>query len=270
MEAIRDSYVHGYSSRERKRLHDQSLTLQELFYCDTEYSAGSKVLEAGCGVGAQTRILAKISPKARFTSIDVSEASLRKAKALIHKEKIKNVEFMAADVFDLPFENESFDHVFVCFLLEHLENPVKALQRLKTVLKKGGTMTVIEGDHGSAFFHPKSEYASKNIQRLIDLQERMRGDPLIGRRLFPLLKSAGYENVNVSPRFVYADSSRPQMVEGFTKKTLIAMVEGVREDALTSNMMSRKMWEKGMEDLKKTALAGGTFCYTFFKGTAGK
>ena len=50
----------------------------------------------------------------------------------------------------MPFAPASFDHVFVCFVLEHLSRPAEALSSLKTVLKPGGSITVIEGDHGSA------------------------------------------------------------------------------------------------------------------------
>ena len=59
-------YVHGYSNREGARLLDQASTLAELLHGDTRYPAGSSVLEAGCGVGAQTVILARNSPEARF------------------------------------------------------------------------------------------------------------------------------------------------------------------------------------------------------------
>jgi cyclopropane fatty-acyl-phospholipid synthase-like methyltransferase len=55
-------YVHGYSAKENTRLADQATTLTELLHADTRYRAGSLVLEAGCGVGAQTVILAGNSP----------------------------------------------------------------------------------------------------------------------------------------------------------------------------------------------------------------
>lgn len=63
-------YVHGYDAREGDRLRDQAGTLADLLHHDTVYPAGSAVLEAGCGVGAQTVELARRSPDARFTSID--------------------------------------------------------------------------------------------------------------------------------------------------------------------------------------------------------
>ena len=83
------------------------------------------------------------------------------------------------------FGPASFDHVFVCFVLEHLREPVEALRRLRAVLKPGGTLTVIEGDHGSTFFHPHSDAAWRTIQCLIDLQAAAGGNALIGRELYP-------------------------------------------------------------------------------------
>jgi ubiquinone/menaquinone biosynthesis C-methylase UbiE len=81
-----------------------------------------------------------------------------------------NVTFQRADIFSLPFPPESFGHVFVCFVLEHLADPAGALQALRRVLKPGGSITVIEGDHGSAYFHPDSDAARRAIQCLVDLQ----------------------------------------------------------------------------------------------------
>ena len=263
-------YVHGYSGREYQRLRDQSQTLAELLHHDTFYPAGSRVLEAGCGVGAQTVILAKNSPQARFTSVDVSPASVKTAEAAVSRAGLSNVTFQPANILKLPFPKASFDHVFICFVLEHLPEPVRALRCLKAVLKPGGTLTVIEGDHGSTFFHPRSDAAWKTIQCLIDLQSQGGGDALIGRQLFPLVRSAGFRKVKVSPRFVYVDASRPAWVEGFTHNTYIAMVEGVRDRALAAGLIDRRAWEKGIADLKASAGSTGVFCYTFFKALAEK
>ncbi len=65
------------------RLRDQSGILEKLLHFNTSYPAGSNILEAGCGIGAQTCILAKISPDAEIASIDISKKSLYEAEALI-------------------------------------------------------------------------------------------------------------------------------------------------------------------------------------------
>lgn len=151
---MNQNYVHGYDAGEAQRLQDQANTLVELLHSDTIYPAGHTVLEAGCGVGAQTLTLARQSPQTTFISVDVSAVSVAAARQALQDAGLTNVRVMEADIFRLPFAAAVFDHVFVCFVLEHLAQPVKALQALRRVLKPGGTITVIEGDHGSAYFYP--------------------------------------------------------------------------------------------------------------------
>ena len=263
-------YVHGYQPRENERLGDQAETLEDLLHSDTAYPQGAAVLEAGCGVGAQTTALARRNPEARFTSVDISASSLAEAKRRVDEAGIANVEFRHGDIFDLPFEEGSFDHVFVCFVLEHLSRPLDALVALGRLLRDGGTITVIEGDHGSAFFHPDSPAARAAIACQIELQARGGGDALIGRQVYPLLVDAGLEAVSVSPRVVYVDASRPELVEGFTKKTFTAMVEGVREPAINAGFNDAASFDAGIDALHRTADADGVFCYTFFKGVGRK
>jgi SAM-dependent methyltransferase len=262
------AYVHGYGSNELQRLQDQASTLIELLHSDTAYPAGATILEAGCGVGAQTVTLATRSPQALFTSIDHSAASLTKARAVVAARSLTNVAFQQADIYSLPFARHSFDHVFLCFVLEHLAQPVEGLKVLRGILKPGGTMTVIEGDHGSTYFYPDSKLARRAVECQVELQARARGDAMIGRRLFPLLKEAGFMSPSVSPRMVYVDASKPAMVDGFTRKTFTAMIEGVRAAAIEAGLMSPRDFDRGVADLYRTAEDDGIFCYTFFKAVA--
>jgi hypothetical protein len=74
----------------------------------------------------------------------------------------------------------------------------------------------------------------------------------------------------VSPRVVYVDASKPELVEGFTKNTFTAMVEGVKDQAVTAGMIDEQTWDKGISALYRTAQSDGTFNYTFFKATGVK
>ena len=241
-----------------------------MLHSDTAYPEGSRVLEAGCGVGAQTITLARNSPKSSFTAVDISEASIREAKLNAAAEGLDNVSLEQADLLDLPYAPDSFDHIFVCFVLEHLSRPAEALRKLMTHLRPGGTITVIEGDHGSAYFFPPSDAAQRAIQCLVELQRLAGGNALIGRELYPLLRRAGCQDVRVSPRIVYADSSRPGLVEGFTKKTFTAMIEGVRDEAVRTGASEPEDFDEGIRDLYRTAQDDGVFCYTFFKAIGAK
>ena len=262
------NYVHGYDPRENVRLQDQASTLVELLHSDTKYPAGSRVLEAGCGVGAQTVTLAQNSPGAHITSVDISESSVAQAGKAVEEAGCKNVVLQRGDIFDLPFGHEQFDHIFVCFVLEDLPNPIEALNCLKDLVKVGGTITVIEGDHGSTFFYPDSEEAHKAIRCQVELQGTSGGNSNIGRELYPILNTVGFRSIRVSPRMVYVDASKPHLVEGFTKKTFTAMIEGVRASALEAGIIDQSTFDKGISDLYKTAEENGVFCYTFFKAVA--
>ena len=63
----------------------------------------------------------------------------------------------------------------------------------------------------------------------------------------------------------YVDSSKPELVEGFTKKTFTAMIEGVRQSAIDTGLIDPASFDKGVKDLYRTTEADGTFCYAFFK-----
>ncbi len=205
-----------------------------------------------------------------ITSVDISGASIAEAERRLAAAGLSNVQFEQADIFNLPYEPDSFDHIFICFVLEHLSLPVEALHKLKKHLRQGGTITVIEGDHGSAYFHPDSEAAHQAIRCQIELQRRAGGNAMIGGELYPLLREAGYNSIRVSPRMVYVDSSKPELVEGFTKMTFTAMIEGVRESAIKADIIEQDVFDRGIRDLYRTTEADGVFCYTFFKAIGNK
>jgi ubiquinone/menaquinone biosynthesis C-methylase UbiE len=268
-----DRYVHGYRTAENARLHDQAGTLAELLHADTGFPAGSAVLEVGCGVGAQTVTVAERSPGAALTAVDLAAESLAAARKRTHDAGLRDVAFTQADIYTLPRPDgplaaATFDHVFVCFVLEHLPRPAEALRRLRAMLKPGGTITVIEGDHGSAYFHPDSPAARDAIACQVALQRNAGGDALIGRQLYPLLAEAGYRDVTISPRMVYVDASHPELADGFIRRTFTAMIEGIREPTLAAGLITADRFDEGIRDLLRTAEPDGVFCYTFFKATA--
>ncbi len=230
-----NKYVHGYSDYEANRLHDQADSLADLLHYDSVWEKGSVILEAGCGIGAQTKIIAPKNKNSKFISIDISSESLDQARNIADSNSIDNVAFQQDDIFELPFGDEYFDHIFLSFVLEHIPNPMQALSKLKRVLKTKGT-----------------------------------GDANIGRKLYPLLNQSSFKEIKVSPRQVYVDDSNPKWVEGFTKNTFTAMIKGVSKEAVSKNIISKKEFDKGIKDLNRTAEGGGTFCYTFFKGIGTK
>ncbi len=261
-------YVHGYSKTETKRLNDQADVMEELLYYDINFSENSHVLELGCGVGAQTVRLLKRNSSIRLTSIDISEESLAIAKSKIPSEDRDRVHFQQLDIYKDKPTTYHYDYVFCCFVLEHLSDPLKALRIVKNYLKPGGMIFIVEGDHGSFSCYPWCNEIDKVVSCLITLQQQKGGDSQIGRRLYPLVMEAGFRHIVVEPVPVYVDSSMPDRVEGFSKNTFTAMVEGVKEEALLSGLIDLENWEKGIKGLYRATEEDGTFYYSFFKTSA--
>jgi len=262
------AYVHGHSNEEQTRLRDQASTLEALLHETVRYPEDALVLEAGCGVGAQTAILLKNNPGTRFVSADISAEAVLRARGRAGAEGQKRVCFVRADIGELPFPPQSFDHIFVCFVLEHVTDPVATLCHLRSVLRPGGTITVIEGDHGSTLAHPQSPDIDRVVRCLVDLQAQDGGDACIGRRLYPLIREAGFSDVDVEALPVCVNAGTPDLIEGFTEQTFVAMIEGVRDRALDNGMVAPEEWERGIKALRRTKEEDGTFTYTFFRARA--
>jgi hypothetical protein len=86
--------------------------------------------------------------------------------------------------------------------------------------------------------------------------------------MYPLFDAAGLTDIAVSPRMVYVDGGRPHLIEGFTRNTFTAMIEGVREASIEARLVSDEEFDQGIRDLYRTASPDGVFCYTFFKVVA--
>jgi hypothetical protein len=154
-------------------------------------------------------------------------------------------------------------------VLEHLNDPISALGVVKKLLVRGGTLTVIEGDHGSGFWTPESRASRLAWQGLIESQQRLGHDPNIGRRLYPLLIQAGFKPEFVSPRPVYADQSDPGLLNGVVNQIITPMVYSAEQQVLDENRMSPANWKQGLEDISQVAShPEGSFFYTWFKGVA--
>ena len=258
-------YVHGYAADELERLVGSAATLETLLHSDVTYPAGSLVLEAGCGVGAQTRFLLKRSPGIRLVSMDIAFHSVQRARHAVGEM----ARFLQANVYAPPFSHNTFDHIFVCYVLEHLPDPLQALNTLKTLLKRGGAITAIEGDHGSAFFYPETQEGLEVWRCLQRLQLQTSGDGHIGRRLYSLFKESGATDIQITPLPVYCDPSRPEMMEGFADKTIVGMLNGIEHEVLARKMIAPEIWRKGIRDLLNLAASrDGTFMYTFFRAVA--
>lgn len=94
---------------------------------------GKKVMEIGCAIGAFSKLLKERGFK--VTAVDISEFIIEKAKKLQ-----RDINFKVLDIEKKTELNEKYNYIFAFEVLEHLENPKKALSNIKLLLNKNGVL----------------------------------------------------------------------------------------------------------------------------------
>ena len=106
---------------------------------------------------------------------------------------------------------------------------------------------------------------------MIRAQFHLGHDPLIGRKLYPILREAGFSIDDVSPKWVYTDANQPELMDGGINKIIVPMANTARKLALELGFIDEATWETGIRDIEKVGIPPyGTFFYTWFKALARK
>ena len=114
---------------------------------------GMRVLDVCCGTGASALPAAKaVGNGGRVIGVDLSENLLELAQQKANAQQLGNIEFLKADMTELPFEQESYDAVIIVFgifFVPDMEGQVRKLWRL---VRPGGKLAVTTW--GPRFFEP--------------------------------------------------------------------------------------------------------------------
>jgi ubiquinone/menaquinone biosynthesis C-methylase UbiE len=173
---------------------------------------GLRVADVGCGVGIMACWLAgQVGPAGSVVGVDASAEQLEKARATAQAHGLANVTFVEGSAYDLGHLAGGFDVVYARLILMHLARPVDALAQMRALLKPGGVLVCEETEVESSFCHPPSE-AHARLQALsIGFAKRFDYDFNVGRRLYSLVREAGFANAEVSqhqPVYVRGEEKR--------------------------------------------------------------
>jgi ubiquinone/menaquinone biosynthesis C-methylase UbiE len=151
-------YLHGYSPVEQDRLRRQAEFAEHMVYRDVDLSDADRLLEVGCGVGAQSSILLRRFPKLKLTGIDLNEQQLTAAQQTLSQLSYAQgrYDIKKMDAQNMDFEAHSFDAAFLCWILEHVPDPIQILNEVRRVLRPGAVVYVTEVVNSSFFLDPYS------------------------------------------------------------------------------------------------------------------
>ncbi|MCL6432851.1 MAG: class I SAM-dependent methyltransferase [Leptolyngbyaceae cyanobacterium HOT.MB2.61] len=130
-------------------------------------TTGKIILDAGCGSGYTSLILAAANPGATIVGIDLSEVSIQKARERLKYHQFENVEFHTLSIYDVQTLGLTFDYINCDETLYLLPDLHQALQVLKAVLKPEG---IIRGNLHSLYTRTHI-FRAQNLFKLMGLMD---------------------------------------------------------------------------------------------------
>ena len=204
-------YLHGYRKEERDRLHRQARFLEPMVHDRLPFRRRRRVLEVGCGVGAQTEILLRHFPELHVTGIDIHEDQLAEARRFLATVPwaTGRYEILRMDAEKLEVEPETFDGAFLCWILEHVRSPQRVLGEVRRVLAPGAPIVCSEVLNATFFIDPYSPDTLRYWLAFNDRQIDLGGDPFVGAKLGNLLSSVGFRDVVTEVKTFHLDNREP-------------------------------------------------------------
>jgi SAM-dependent methyltransferase len=189
-----------------------------------------RCLDVGCGIGAVTLKLARrVGPTGQAVGIDRDERCLELAQQEGDRHGLAPV-FRAASVDDLR-EEDVYDLVYSRFLLTHLPEPSRAVERLARAARPGGLVVVEDIEFAAHFCHPACPAFDRYVSLYQQAVRRKGGDPEIGPRLMSLFLDAGLRRVDV-------EVVQPTFRKGPGKRVAGVTMEHIREAVVATGLAS--------------------------------
>ena len=192
-----DKYTHDYSDVFIQALMSRSAATEAAFFLPYLHP-NMTLLDCGCGPGAITIDLAKIVNPGQVTGIDIDESQIEFARNHASGLGIGNLGFKVADIYGLPFPDDSFDAAFAHTTFQHLSDPVRALKQVYRVLKPRGVVGIRDDDFGVSCWFPTNPMMQKGHEIFQKVWKHNGGDPLFGRKQRQVLREAGFNPIKAT------------------------------------------------------------------------
>lgn len=262
-------YIHGYTATEQERLREQALVIERPIYDFIDFSNVKDLLEIGSGVGAQTEILLRRFPHLQITGVEYESLQIKKAQENMEVLDFgpEKVRFIQQDATALDLD-KTFDAAFICWVLEHIPDPVRVLKSMKPFLQPGAMISITEVFNSSFYTYPSLPEVMDYWEIYNQYQVSIGGDPQVGAKLGNLLQEAGYRNIDLRSGGFHLDSrmqEEKRTVFTYWKNLMSSGAPLLIQEGLVSAAQLKAM-QDGMDRLRE--MPDSVFYYRFIQATA--
>jgi ubiquinone/menaquinone biosynthesis C-methylase UbiE len=170
---------------------------------------GMTLLDVGCGPGSITADLAELVAPGEVTGLDRSEDVLEQAAELAALRGIENASFATGNIYDLQYDDDTFDVVHAHQVLQHLADPVAALHEMRRVAKPGGIIAVRDADFHGMSWYPAMPELDEWMETYQQIARGNQAEPDAGRHLLSWALAAGLEEITPSSaNWLYATAEK--------------------------------------------------------------
>lgn len=216
---------------------------------------GMDYLDCGCGPGRLIELLKDSLPALRCTGLEMDPILVEAATTKLHDRGFSDCRVIEGTAERPNLPEQSFDFITMRLVLEHVPDPVMALQSLRRLLRPGGRLFIISNDFEN---HTRTWPPVPELDQLYEAycasRRKDHGDPCIGRRVPRLLAAAGLsvvaQEIEVAHNAIVGD-------DAFLKAEGV----GIPAQLVSSGFLEQSVFEKMIRSWK-TMLAHPDHCIT--------
>ncbi len=230
MTSPRENYVMGYGPAAVSLMGRRTARSHAAFFVPY-LKSGMDLLDCGCGPGTITLGFAELVKPGNAVGTDIEASQVAMATANAASQNLSNARFEVANVYSLPFADESFDAFFMSAVLGNLQEPMRALREAYRVLKPGGVIGLKEFDHGGDIVYPLEPAMAQYDELYRRLRSEFGHNSESGRMIGSQLIEAGFGELQMSASF--ETLSDPKVLRNVAQVFIGLLAEGW-SDAFTS------------------------------------